>query len=53
MGLLLKTGLKASPETLPAVVLKTSYRHLVLSLHRKEACRGPTAEVATDVLKTI
>lgn len=48
-----KTQNKASPETLPGVVLKTSYRHLLQSLHQKEACRDPTAEVATeDVWKT-
>lgn len=47
--LLFKRDLKqGSPETLPGVVLKTSYRHLLQSLHQKEACRDPTAEAGHD-----
>lgn len=48
-----KTYNKASPETLPGMVLKTSYRRLLQSLHQEEAHRDLTAEVTTeDVLKT-
>lgn len=53
IGLLFQTGLRASPETLPGVVLRTSYRFLLQSLHQTEVCWDPAAEVATeDVWKT-
>lgn len=46
IGLLFQTGHRASPEPLPGVVWRTSYRYLLQSLHQTEVCWDPTAEVA-------
>lgn len=46
------TGFKVSWEILPNMVLKTSYRHLLQSLHQKEAGRNPTRSATEDVWKT-
>lgn len=58
LGCFSKQDLQASPETLPGVVLKTSYRHLLHSLHQTGVQRSlqkvfwkPSSPAATVIVE--